>query len=462
MHQGATWRLPRGRAAGCIFREPVTGTALGQVQAHRGEITQLAFAGDGKRLLTTGNNGTVLVWDTAEALAQARPLPAQVVPRKDNRGQPLPEYAVARLEAAPPNGNDTPNNILRLPYAPDSQTLAGGGSDGKVRLWQAATGKELRVLLGHRDEITSVAFTADGKTIVSTSADGTVLLWSVATGKELRRFAGTKSTGPATTLSRDGKTLCVANQDGVIQVWDVEQGKERNRFRCQENENGLLVAAFSPDGRVLAANGYLWKVAIGKKWFRIGFDRDLPDDRSPLVALAFSHDSRLLAAAESWVALDGKHKAPNRLVVRILEVATGLEVCKVERMPSGTPAKEWALLEMPALSPEGIRIPLVSLSLSPDGRVLVHTANNHSEGDAIVVTDLTSIQDLTLFVGDKGEGVAFPSGQGFRCLLGKNNRVTCVVFAPDGKTVTTGISDGTTLVWDLAAFLPPKLKAEVL
>jgi WD40 repeat protein len=354
--------------------------------------------------------------------------------RLDQLGEPLPEGAVARLGPVRSKENGDEVDILCLAYAPDSQTLAGGSGDFKVRLWQVATGKELRVFTGHKADITSVAFTPDAKVMVSASRDGTVRLWSVATGKELRRFAGIKPNVPVTTLSRNGKTLLAANQDGTIQVWDVEQGKERQRFTL-EDRAGPSSTAVSPDGRVLAANGHLWKVATGKKWRSIDLS-----PRKACRAMGFSHDGRLLATSEStedrgW----GWRDAKDDPVIRIWEVATGLEICKVE----------------------GLAEPAYVLAMSPQGRVLVHSFDYYAEA-VLPVTDISSAQDLKLVMGDKGEGVTFPSGQGFRSLVGHRYWVKCVVFAPDGKTVATGSSDGTALVWNLARFLPQQHKAAVL
>ena len=54
--------------------------------------------------------------------------------------------------------------------------LASAGNDKTVRLWDVHTGKQLRTLKGHRNGVTSVAFSPDGKTLASSSWDGTVLL----------------------------------------------------------------------------------------------------------------------------------------------------------------------------------------------------------------------------------------------------------------------------------------------
>jgi len=75
--------------------------------------------------------------------------------------------------------------VLSLAYAPDGRTLATGGEDGSVRLWDPETGRPRHLLAGQGDRVNAVAFSGDGALLASGSADETICLWSVRTGRLL-------------------------------------------------------------------------------------------------------------------------------------------------------------------------------------------------------------------------------------------------------------------------------------
>jgi WD40 repeat protein len=69
--------------------------------------------------------------------------------------------------------------------------VLSGGGDKTLRLWDVATGKEVRSFSGHREWITSVAFSPDGRLALSGSGDNTrnmLKLWNVATGEQIGNF----------------------------------------------------------------------------------------------------------------------------------------------------------------------------------------------------------------------------------------------------------------------------------
>src|SRR3990172_7666199 len=74
-------------------------------------------------------------------------------------------------------------------FSPDGKVIAGtGGSNNSgnaIKLWEAATGRELLTLNGHTSWVMGLAFSPDGKWLASTSLDGTVKIWNLLPGNEM-------------------------------------------------------------------------------------------------------------------------------------------------------------------------------------------------------------------------------------------------------------------------------------
>ena len=159
---------------------------------------------------------------------------------------------------------------MSVAFSPDGKMLASGVWYGTVRLWDVASGKEIRQLQGHNRAVFSLVFSPDGKMLASAGHDGTVRLWDVASGKEVHQLQGhperdtnvvpelaeamaRKYEVYAVVFSPDGKMLASAGHDGTLRLWEVCTGKEIRKLEGpQETLYGL---AMSPDGKTVASAG---------------------------------------------------------------------------------------------------------------------------------------------------------------------------------------------------------------
>ncbi|MBK4732142.1 hypothetical protein JJD41_20035 [Oxynema sp. CENA135] len=108
--------------------------------------------------------------------------------------------------------------IWAIALSPNGQTIASGGSQQPIQLWDVQSGKLLRSLTEHEDSVLTVAFSPDGKTLASGGSDCTIRLWKIDTGETIAQF---KHLGSVKSLafSPDGRTLVSGSWDRTVKVW---------------------------------------------------------------------------------------------------------------------------------------------------------------------------------------------------------------------------------------------------
>jgi len=262
------------------------------------EALALAFAPDGKTLAAGYNNGTVVLWDTAQAR-----------PRMTFQG---PAQAV-----------------LCLAYSRDGKALASctgywkpDQPDGEVDLWDAETGRSLDRLRGHKGSVYWVAFAPDGREVVSVGADGFPRVWDLAGGTLRAVLTGHNNWVYAAAYAPDGKTIAIAGGDMTVHLADAATCAPQAVLRGHTGQ--IECVAFSPDGKTIASGGRdnlikLWDVVTHTS------RTDLRGHTGWVSALAYSPDGAILASA----ALAAGSKE-----VKLWDVASGRVLATLDRINS--------------------------------------------------------------------------------------------------------------------------------
>ncbi|HST19482.1 MAG TPA: WD40 repeat domain-containing protein, partial [Blastocatellia bacterium] len=395
---------------GALLWDAATGQEIRRFVGHPNGVDAVAFSPDGKSILTGGTlDKTACIWNIATG------------------------KEIKRLIS--------PNEVRTVAYSSDGKFILTGGNT-IARLWDAATGREIRSFIGHSAFVVSVKFSPDGRYILTGSIDKTARLWDVSTGREIRRLVQGDSKNSSITsvaFSPDGRFILTGGQfDQTARLWDAATGKALKDFK---DANWLYSVAFSPDGRSVLTAGdnnrrednspRLWDVATGQEIRRFG-----GYSIGGVKSAAFSSDGRFV--------LTGCGDS----TARLWDVATGNEVRRFEGYSSGVYSVAFSRDGQSILTgseDQSMRLwdvatggetrqfvghtsSIYSVAPSPDGRYILTSSG----------TDFGGKFDNTVRLWETATGaeiVRYSPGDS------RLISVRSIAYSPDGNTVAIGISD---------------------
>lgn len=319
--------------------------------------------------------------------------------------------------------------VTTVAFSPDEKLLASGSYDTTVKLWDLATGIELRTLKGHQESVGAVAFSPDGRTIASASGDGIVNLWDVSSGTKrvLNHIKLFDTIAPDLKIafSEDANRLLL-DVTGTIVIWDIPTRRQRHRIEGASaiSRDWKLIASqkddtieirrvdskrvihklkvqwqadsinFSPDGKLLALGDSdmtvkIWSVMSGEIIWALHEPSNL------VVNTTFSRDSKTLAAFSSEQAV-------------LWDLATGKEIRSIK-------------------NPDG---ELRAAAFSPNLDVIAAWNDSKFGGPNLQLWDFEGTQNI-------------------RVLPAHNEGIVKAVFSPNGTTVATCSYDNTVRIWNV-------------
>lgn len=326
---GRTLAAVVGNGATLLWAAPGNAAARRPLRLATSELAAIAFSADGRTLATAGRNvaagiargeGSTLLnlWDVGRgSLLRKLPAPggkAELLTFSPD-GRTLAAggedgkltlwdltEAAAIVQARTIDAHKA--EVTSLVFAPDGKTLASGSEDRSIVLWNVESGQQTRSYLrAHEGRVEQLAFAPDSRVLASTGRDQTVLLWDVARA-EVRHGSYTPRLDAVAAIAFDptGAKLALASEDSFVWLWDVATGTlpadalGRAGGYGNQPEGELTSVAVSADGRFVAAGGEdhrvrLWSAASGES---VG--AALAGHTNRVAALAFSPDSRLLAS----------------------------------------------------------------------------------------------------------------------------------------------------------------------
>jgi WD40 repeat protein/DNA-binding XRE family transcriptional regulator len=440
-------RIASGALDGsAIIWDAVSGKSLFQLSAHAQPIENLTISPDGKRLVTAGDDAAMRIWDTSDGKLLQEYNEFSGVVGGVTFSPDGSRFAVSdgsihvwqfSVNTTDSQAMISNQELFSIPnaasdtFSPDGSLLAGI-SGNTIKIWDAATGRELLRLDGHTDWVMGLAFSPDGKQLVSASLDGTVKIWSLLPGAEsVTVMSPAASFGTRVAFSPNGSMFATNGGEGSATLWDAQTGEPR--LTVQGHSMEVLSVVFSPDSTRFATGSLdgtaiIWDTANGKKLFTLTAHADGVRD------LAFGPEGSLLASG----GFDGTTK--------IWDVKTG----KLIREITG----HQGLVLGVTFNPDGTR--LATSSTDATAKIwnvktgeLLFTLTGHNSG----IRDLAYSPDGALLATGSGDGTAIlwdaSTGSKLRTLIGHSSGIQSVAFSPDGKYLATGSEDDTAKLWDV-------------
>jgi WD40 repeat protein/tRNA A-37 threonylcarbamoyl transferase component Bud32 len=282
------------------------------------------------------------------------------------------------------------DGVTSAAFSPDGRRFVTGSVDMSARVWDAVTGQAMTVLMGHADRLTTAVFSPDGLLVLTASRDKTARVWDALTGRQIMVMSGHAEGVNSAAFSPDGRSVVTASDDMSVRIWDAASG--RQTMLLNGHTDRVRYAGFSSDGvRIVTASAdktaRIWDTATGRQ-----------------IVLLNGHTDRLTMAGFSP---DGQRivTASYDKTARIWDAATGRQLALLKGHTD--------LVESAVFSPDGRRIATAS------------------DDQTVRIWDAAPVREMTR-------------------MSGHLETVTGAAFSPDGRQVATASTDKTARLWDAA------------
>jgi WD40 repeat protein/serine/threonine protein kinase len=242
LSEDGRWVVSSGDDSTIRIVDTATGRALRTLEGHARRVSSVSMNADSTVILSGGDDSTLRLWDIKSARC-TKILPMQgsvwaVALSADGTHALTAACASDKIIddiwlqywdltkdrcLGKLTGHNRAAKVIAL--SGDGRRAISGSDDHTVRIWDlnSLTGRLL--VPSHDHHVSAVAMSVDGHLAVSGSWDRTVRLWDTSTGRCLQTFLGHEGIVTSVCLSADGRLVVSGGWDNTVRVWDADSGR---------------------------------------------------------------------------------------------------------------------------------------------------------------------------------------------------------------------------------------------